>query len=119
MGAEADIEHRSFERLGIDRMPGTHRGVAKTARMRRESQRRPLVLPLPTPVVAAPAPAPVISIQAALESTGRLFGRPLPCPMPSSPRDPNPVAAHAALPVVRLRPLPVPKIPSPTVEPSR
>jgi hypothetical protein len=154
IGAEANIEHRSFERLGIDRIPGTHRGVAKTARMRREVQRRPLVLPLPkpaispgapepvrhtapivvpadkyfggklslpmpaaspTPVVAGPAPAPAISISSALESTGRLFGRPLPCPTLCVPREPDAVAS----PIMRVRPLPIPKIPEAMVEPAR
>lgn len=154
IGAEADIEHRSFERLGIDRNPGKHRGVAKTARMRREVRRRPLVLPLPepaispmapepvgpaapivvpsdkhfggklslpmpvaspTPVVAEPAPAPAISISSALESTGRLFGRPLPCPTPCVPREPDVVA----VPIVRLRPLPIPQIPPSIIEPLR
>lgn len=37
-GAEANIEHRSFARLGIDRVPDKHRGVAKTARMRRAAK---------------------------------------------------------------------------------
>lgn len=108
IGAEADIEHRSFERLGIKRTAGKHRGVAKTARLRRELQRRPCVLPLPTPTIVAPAPEPTHPVAAVVVPADKYCGVKQPLPAPSVQPALEPDASSGTEPVWKLRPLPVP-----------
>lgn len=108
IGAEADIEHRSFERLGIERTPGKHRGVAKTARLRREEQGRPRVLPLPAPAIAAPAPESTHPVAAVVVPADKYFGVKQPLPAPAVQPALEPDASSGTGPVWKLRPLPVP-----------
>lgn len=71
-GHQANLEHRSFETLGIEGAPGKHQGVRNTAIRRRRFRKLSVpnvpvpvrtIPPLPTPRTAtqtAPAPAPSI-----------------------------------------------------------
>jgi hypothetical protein len=122
-GFEANLEHRSYKRLGINRTPSKHDGPARTAIKRRkelqaEAERATSYLATPRRMRPLPVPQKFLVPPPTLQpgsTPGRAAGvpapkTPAPAAVPATPVTPTPAASGASHPYI----LPIPPNPPPS-----